>query len=85
MCIPTASSRTLSEWRLPGSHASRQPELSRSGAAMEGAFADGLNHLRAIAVKQGVTLTDELALTYQTEPWGDPSNSGSLKQLAKTS
>ena len=32
----------------------------------------GLNNLRVIAVKQGVTLTDELALTYQTEPWGDP-------------
>jgi beta-galactosidase len=43
-----------------------------AGLRWKVAFADGLNHLRAIAVKQGVTLTDELALTYQTEPWGDP-------------
>ena len=36
-------------------------------------FAGGVNHLRVIAVNQGVTLTDELALTYQTEPWGAPA------------
>jgi len=36
-------------------------------------FAAGHNYLRAVAIKNGVTVTDEISLTYQTEPWGTPA------------
>ncbi len=36
-------------------------------------FTSGPNTLRAIAVKGGVTVTDEIDLIYQTEPWGQPA------------
>ena len=43
-----------------------------AGLRWKVAFVGGVNHLRAIAVKQGMTFTDDLTLTYQTEPWGEP-------------
>jgi beta-galactosidase len=36
-------------------------------------FAPGANRLRAIASKGAVEVTDEIELTYQTEPWGEPA------------
>jgi beta-galactosidase len=37
------------------------------------AFAPGTNRLRAVASRGSATVTDELELTYQTEPWGEPA------------
>lgn len=36
-------------------------------------FAPGPNHLRVEAHKGAVTVTDEIGLTYQVEPWGKPA------------
>jgi beta-galactosidase len=36
------------------------------------AFTDGPNRLHVIATKGKVTVTDQIELTYQTEPWGKP-------------
>lgn len=36
-------------------------------------FAPGQNHLRAVAHKGPITVTDEVDLTYQTERWGKPA------------
>jgi beta-galactosidase len=36
-------------------------------------FSSGANHLRVVAVKGGIQVTDELDLSYQTEPWGRPA------------
>ena len=36
-------------------------------------FASGKNTLRAVATKGGVRTSDEIFLTYQTEPWGKPA------------
>jgi beta-galactosidase len=33
-------------------------------------FASGANHLRTVAVKGGVMVSDEIDLLYQTEQWG---------------
>lgn len=44
-----------------------------AGLRWKVAFASGKNHLRAVAVKQGLTVTDEIALSYQTEPWDEPA------------
>jgi len=37
------------------------------------AFTGGVNRLHVIATKRHVTITDEIELTYQTEPWGQPA------------
>jgi beta-galactosidase len=36
-------------------------------------FVSGKNTLRAVAIKGGVTTSDEVCLTYQTNPWGKPA------------
>jgi len=36
-------------------------------------FAPGPNHLRAVATQGATTVTDEISLIYQTEPWGKPA------------
>jgi beta-galactosidase len=36
-------------------------------------FRDGENHLRVVAAKQGVEVTDEIAFLYQTAKWGKPA------------
>jgi beta-galactosidase len=36
------------------------------------AFTDGPNRLHVIATKGKVTVTDQIELTYQTQPWGKP-------------
>jgi beta-galactosidase len=36
-------------------------------------FVAGINHLRVVAVKNGVTVTDEIQFVYQTEKWGKPA------------
>jgi beta-galactosidase len=36
-------------------------------------FADGPNHLHVIATKGNVSVTDQINLTYQTQPWGKPA------------
>jgi beta-galactosidase len=41
-----------------------------AGLRWEVAFASGDNSLRAIAVKGGISVSDEINLIYQTEPWG---------------
>jgi beta-galactosidase len=43
-----------------------------AGLRWKVAFADGPNHLHAIATKGKVTVTDQIELTYQTQPWGKP-------------
>ena len=37
-------------------------------------FTPGHNHLRAVATKNGVTVTDEIDLIYQTDSWGKPAD-----------
>ena len=44
-----------------------------AGLRWQVAFASGANRLHVIASKGNVTVTDEIALTYQTEPWGKPA------------
>ena len=41
-----------------------------AGLRWEVVFAPGENHLRVVAAKGAATVTDEVSLTYQTEPWG---------------
>jgi len=36
-------------------------------------FASGRNRLHVVATKGATTVTDEIELTYQTEPWGKPA------------
>jgi beta-galactosidase len=44
-----------------------------AGLRWQVAFASGANRLHVVASKGNVTVTDEIALTYQTEPWGKPA------------
>jgi beta-galactosidase len=44
-----------------------------AGLRWEVAFADGPNHLHVIATKGKVSVTDQIHLTYQTQPWGKPA------------
>ena len=37
------------------------------------AFASGKNHLHVVATKGAITVTDDVELTYQTEPWAKPT------------
>jgi beta-galactosidase len=47
-------------------------DFPAAGLRWETAFKDGRNHLRAVAVKAGIELTDELEFEYQTEKWSAP-------------
>jgi beta-galactosidase len=51
-----------------------------AGLRWEVPFASGPNHLRAIAAKGEATVTDEIDLIYQTQPWDKPAQ---LKLLQK--
>ncbi len=44
-----------------------------AGLRWDVAFAPGSNHLRVEARKGNTTITDEISLTYQSEPWGKPA------------
>ena len=44
-----------------------------AGLRWEVSFENGPNHLRVIAIKGEATVTDEIDLIYQTEPWGKPA------------
>jgi beta-galactosidase len=44
-----------------------------AGLRWKVAFASGLNRLHVVATKAGVKVTDDIELTYQTEPWGKPA------------
>lgn len=44
-----------------------------AGLRWKVAFANGPNRLHVIATKGEVTVTDEIELIYQTEPWGKPA------------
>jgi beta-galactosidase len=44
-----------------------------AGLRWQVTFASGPNRLRVIATKGTATVTDEIELTYQTEPWGMPA------------
>ncbi|MFC5450061.1 glycoside hydrolase family 2 TIM barrel-domain containing protein [Paenibacillus aestuarii] len=44
-----------------------------AGLRWETALHAGEHHLRAVAVRDGVTVTDELRFTYQTASWGEPA------------
>jgi beta-galactosidase len=44
-----------------------------AGLRWEVAFAIGPNHLRVIAAKGDATVSDDIDLIYQTEPWGLPA------------
>jgi beta-galactosidase len=43
-----------------------------AGLRWKVAFVDGPNRLHVIATKGKVTVTDQIELTYQTQPWGKP-------------
>jgi len=48
-------------------------DFPAAGLCWEVAFESGVNHLRVVASKGGVTVTDEVSLTYQTETWAQPT------------
>jgi len=52
-----------------------------AGLCWSVAFVSGTNRLRVIAKKGKVTVTDEIELTYQAEPWGKPAE---LRLVEKT-
>jgi beta-galactosidase len=45
-------------------------------------FAPGKNHLRVVAIKNGVTVSDEVEFEYQTAKWGKPARFA-LAQMAR--
>jgi len=47
-------------------------DFPAAGLRWEVAFADGPNHLRAVAVKGMAEVSDEISLNYQTESWDAP-------------
>jgi beta-galactosidase len=54
-----------------------------AGLRWEVPFKDGPNHLRVIAVKGEATVTDEIHLIYQTEPWCKPAELKLTKRICK--
>jgi beta-galactosidase len=44
-----------------------------AGLRWKVAFASGANRLHVVATKGTITVTDDVELTYQTEPWGKPA------------
>ena len=58
-------------------------DFPAAGLRWEVAFAKGLNHLRAVATKDGATVTDEIHLSYQTEPWGPAAVIGLTEKARK--
>jgi len=44
-----------------------------AGLRWHAQFAAGKNHLRVVAVKNGVTVTDEIEVIYQTQKWSKPA------------
>jgi beta-galactosidase len=44
-----------------------------AGLRWKASFVKGPNHLRVVATKAGAKVTDEIELSYQTEPWGRPA------------
>jgi beta-galactosidase len=48
-------------------------DFPAAGLRWSVAFASGENTLRAVATKGGEKASDEILLTYQTEPWGKPA------------
>jgi beta-galactosidase len=48
-------------------------DFPAAGLRWRANFAAGKNHLRVVAVKDGVTVTDEIDVEYQTARWGKPS------------
>ena len=49
-------------------------DFPAAGLRWDAVFANGQNRLRAIAMKNGTTIVDEIELTYQTEKWGVPAS-----------
>ncbi len=56
-----------------GSMQRNSQDFPAAGLRWKAAFASGVNRLHVIATKAGVKVTDEIELTYQTEPWGKPA------------
>jgi len=54
-----------------------------AGLRWKVAFAPGSNHLRVVATKGTERVTDEIELTYQTEPWGKPAQLRLLEKQRK--
>jgi beta-galactosidase len=48
-------------------------DFPAAGLRWQVAFASGKNHLHVIAAKGPASITDQIDLTYQTEPWGKPA------------
>jgi beta-galactosidase len=48
-------------------------DFPAAGQRWDVAFVPGPNHLRVEARNRDATVTDEIDLTYQTEPWGKPA------------
>jgi beta-galactosidase len=56
-----------------GTKVRNSQDFPSAGLRWEVAFVAGQNHLRVVALKGEVSLTDEVSLTYQTESWGKPT------------
>jgi beta-galactosidase len=56
-----------------GTKVRNSQDFPSAGLRWDVAFAAGQNHLRVIASKGDLSLTDEVSLTYQTETWGKPA------------
>jgi beta-galactosidase len=56
-----------------GTKLRKSQDFPSAGLRWEVEFTPGLNHLRAVASRGTASLTDEVSLTYQTEPWGEPA------------
>lgn len=56
-----------------GTKVRNSQDFPSAGLRWDVSFTPGQNHLRVIASKGGLCLTDELSLIYQTEPWGKPA------------
>ncbi len=47
-------------------------DFPAAGLRWSAAFREGMNHVRAVGTKDGVTRTDELTFRYETRAWGAP-------------
>jgi beta-galactosidase len=59
--------------RSMGSRKRDSQDFPAAGLRWNVMFATGPNHLRVAATKGSTTVTDEIDLQYQTEPWGAPA------------
>jgi len=56
-----------------GSKKRDSQDFPAAGLRWDVSFAPGPNSLRAVATRDGATVTDQIDLIYQTESWGEPA------------